>query len=378
MKLKFDPQSFTYCALGISLLCSCATDESRFLEYTDAVRCDAMQSLRQSHDLAGPEDITIDHREGIAYVSATDRWEKKSGGLFVYRPGHPRSLHRIRPADDTVRSADSYFPHGISLFIKPCINDDCSQGDVVNKRLFVIHHPLSQSGVRQSDVEILSLDKDGLQLITAIEGQSAEPILGRNPDLNDLVAVDLNRFFATDNGAGPIASGLFGKGAVVYFDGKSWHEVITGLTYPNGIAYHETSRTLYVGTSNGLLRVFDASDPLDLVEYPEKAIDLDIALDNIEWENDNGDALLIAGHKSVVRFIWHSYQLSDTSPSSIWRVGLDDHGLPDHSRTTILHQEHSKLLPAISVAAAYQDRILLGSVFADRFLDCEFSVGDGD
>lgn len=342
------------------------------MEPAEVVRCDPEQSVRQHEELIGPEDITIDHGQGIAYVSASDRWEKKSGGLFSYRPGLPGSLRRIRPAKASAGAQGGYFPHGISLYIGGCADLDC-KGEQAVRRLLVIHHPVSSSGVRRSDVEILGVDGGKVRLVESIEGESAEASLGRPLDLNDLVAVGPRRFFASDNGAGLIASAWFGKGAIVYFDGMSWHEAVTGLRFPNGVAYQESTKTLYVGTSNGLLRVFDASDPLQVSEHRESALDLGMVIDNIEWESADRDALLIAAHDSALRFIWHRFRLADTSPSSIWRVGLDDEGLPDPRRTRILHHERGELLPAISVAALHGDRILLGSVFVDRFLDCEYS-----
>lgn len=369
-------------AWAIGVTTTCVSVETTDFVVATAVRCEPRNSMVSATGLAGPEDITIDHSTGFAYISADHRRkEGKSGGIYRYAagsctvPSRKRQVSKVLP--NTGEAPGGFHPHGISLFEGPCTDPSCAPG-APTKRLFIINHRIApDSEERLSDVDIFDIaDGDTLRHVETIAPDSKN-WAGRRPlNLNDVVAIGSNRFYATDNGRGTLLSSIFGKGAVVYYDGTEFHEVISGLKFANGIAFHSEARKLYVSTSSGkTLYVYDASNPQHPEEQGTYRISLDGLLDNIEWESRDQDALLVAGHDSTWAFFRHSKWKARTSPSSVWRIAIGPGGLPaqDAKAIRLIYQHAGESLPGISVAAPYGKCVLLGAVFVDRFLDCQYA-----
>ena len=152
---------------------------------------------------------------------------------------------------------------------------------------------------------------------------------------------------------------------IVYYDGRSFHEAAAGIGYPNGITVSPDGRNLYVaGTTQMTLKVFDRdlkSGGLTLKE----SIGFNTGLDNIEIGPEG--ALWIGAHPQLLKFVAHSKDPGKLSPSQVLRVTLNEDGPP---RIDEIYLDGGEALSGSSVGAVYQDRLLIGSVFEEKILDC--------
>ena len=301
--------------------------------------------------VAGAEDITIHPRTGIAYISACDRRALKAGqngrgGIFAYDLKDPQPV----PVKLTSGPGPDFQPHGLSLYI------DADGRDA----LFVINH---SGGTHK--VEIYDLKPDGL----------VHRRMVKDPSLvspNDIVAVGREHFYATNDHR--YTSGLLKIGEdylklplanVVFFNGGEFKVAADGIGYANGINISPDGSKLYVaGTTQMTLMIFDRnlkSGELTLAE----TIGFDTGLDNIEM--DAAGALWIGAHPQLLKFVAHSKDAAKLSPSQILRVTLHP---GDEPRIEEVYLNAGQEISGSSVGAAYADRLLIGSVFESKLLDC--------
>ena len=179
-----------------------------------------MEQCKAVEVSAGPEDIAIDHRTGVAYIATTDR---------RHQSGQPRGAiytldlkdHNAEPRNILGRVPAEFYAHGISLWR--------DENDAL--RLFAINH--SESGER---VELF--DVVGSGSLRHVETISADAMRS----LNDLVAVGPRQFYASNDtrfkqGFGQLAELYLGLplGSVIYFDGQNARTVADGFAYANGV-----------------------------------------------------------------------------------------------------------------------------------------------
>lgn len=302
--------------------------------------------------LHGPEDITIHPRTGVAYVSAANRWaalagHPEPGSIWAYDLSAPEpELRNLTPDLDP-----HSLPHGLSLYV----------GADGRDRLFVVDHPVRSDGTLDHRVLVFDLVDDGLVLVRALR----DPLL-RSP--NDLVAVGPDRFYVTNDHGD--AEGLLrvlgdllrlGTGSVVYYDGERFREVAGGIPYANGINASHDGRSVYVNSANtGILHVFER-DPASGDLTPRRTVDLGTGGDNIEVDADGN--LWIAAHPKLLDFMAHARDPARRSPSQVLRVS------PDGTIEEV-YLDLGDGISASSVAAVRGDRLLVGAVFDDHFLDC--------
>ncbi len=309
-------------------------------------------SCRLVRGPVGPEDITIHPKTGVALVSASDRraalkGEPVPGAIYAYDLNVPDA----QPVNLTPDADVSFQPHGISLWT----------GDNGRDVLFVVNHPPAGTGLPADTVEIFDLD--GGRLVH--RATLTDPLLVM---LNDLVAVAADRFYVTrthQHGPGKLQTlenwlQLEG-GQVLSYGPGGFRSVVDGLVFPNGINVSRDGRTVYVAAvTQFALRVYDrdpASESLRLREV----IPLGGGPDNIEVAADG--TLWIGAHPKLLRIEAHAEDPARLSPSMVLHVrpgaGVDE-----------AYLNAGEQLSASSVAAVQGNRLLIGQIFDDGFLDC--------
>ena len=308
-------------------------------------------TCRAVRGVVGAEDITIHPGTGVAYISACDRRALRAGqngrgGIYAY------DLKSDQPVPVMLTSGPGpdFQPHGISLFVDPTGRDT----------LFVINH---SRGTHK--VEIYDFKADGLAHRKTVAGPALV-----SP--NDIVAVGRDSFYASNDHR---FTGGFLKtledylklplANIVYYDGRSFHEAATGIGYPNGINVSPDGRNLYVaGTTQMTLKVF-ARDLKTGGLTLKESIPFDTGLDNIEIGPKG--ALWIGAHPQLLKFAAHAKDPGKLSPSQVLRVTLNEGESP---RIDEVYLNGGEELSGSSVGAVYQDRLLIGSVFEEKILDC--------
>ncbi len=333
-------------------------------------------SVLTAPNFAGPEDITIDAERGIAYISALDRTvtlrppaelgpeelarQSELGGIYRLRINESASLEKMKIVPEGVYNGN-FFPHGISLLKR----DD--EMDL----LFVISHPVTKDE-NLSYVEIFSIDENEaiLHRIDSI----ADPGGIR---LNDLVAVGPRHFYASDNFDLNLLTtvlGAEGASKVRYFDGQYYKTVAEGLSFANGLAIDGAN--LFVGEAlTNRIHTYEISpeDAASLVLL--STLQLSAAVDNLEWDGPEKRALLVGAHPSQFWFLLHStFPSLFEAPSRVIIVptlALTEGMLMEEVKEFDIAEE---LLSAASVAASYNDKILIGAVFDKKALICDLPL----
>lgn len=320
---------------------------------------------------AGPEDLVVDDRHGIAWIASTDRRtlaygedDRQVGFLsrLDLRQERPQAVD-VTPA--ALRNP-SFRPHGLGLL------------PAQPPRLFVVDRRPPAAGEPSCAVDnairVLEVEGDRLRLVATVE----DPLsLVR---LNDVEPLDATRFFATsDHAPGSCLArnlrDLFGRngGHLLAFDGARFEVAAEGLPFANGLAFDRARRTLYAAASgDGTIRRFDVGDsPRELA--PRPPIRLDRSPDNLSLDADG--QLLAAAHPDRIRFMLVQRQWLgvDQAPSSI--LAIAPQGSAPEVREIL--SDDGTVFSAASVAARFVwperqlERLLLGQVFGDQLLLCE-------
>lgn len=331
---------------------------------------------------AGGEDIVIDRSTGTAFISYTDRRAALSGqsfdsGILSYSllESNPtpqrleivskqnKSAKLSKFASDGFASsgfASSGFAfqgfsfHGIDVYT------DSNQ----NKFLFAVNHESVNQPAGYSVIEIFEYKNNKLYHVETIQDKELR-------NLNDVVAVGPRQFYATvDHGATSYFGQIFENylqlpiSHVVYFDGQSTRKVAGGIAYANGIAV--SNNTVYVaGTVGQKVHVYDRNlETGDLTK--KKSIYLGTGVDNIDI--DEQGVVWIGSHPKLLSFVEHSKHKSKLSPSEV--VTLTWQSDTNNYKPKTVYLNDGSQLSGLSVAAAYRNRVLLGTVFESKFLDC--------
>jgi len=308
-------------------------------------------TCRLVRGVVGAEDITIHPGTKVAYISVCDRralgaGKSGRGGIYAYDLKAARSV----PVKLTSGPGPDFQPHGISLYVDPGGKD----------ALFVINH---SGGTHK--VEIYDLTAAGLIHRRTV----ADPAL---VSPNDIAAVSRNSFYASNDHhfTGGILKTLedylrLSIANVVFYDGRAFREAAAGIGYPNGIAVSPDGRNLFVaGTTQRALNVFDRDLESGGLTLKER-ICLDTGPDNIEI--DAQGTLWIGAHPQLLKFVAHAKDPGKLSPSQVLKVVLNADG---QARIDEVYLNGGDQLSGSSVGAVYQDRLLIGSVFEKKILDC--------
>jgi len=316
------------------------------LEPHSDMECTVVEGVMSS------EDLTIDQETGLAFIGSgmkgliLGEGKVHKGAVFSYdlNDENPRLVNA------TEDFTGEFYPHGVGLY-----TDD--SGGI---SLFVVNNkPDSDS------VEIF--DYDGVKLV---HRRSVSGHLMHNP--NDVMPSGRNSFYVSnDHGYRSLLGQTIEdflqlpKSYILYFDGEEFSVVADGLNYANGIDIGPDGKTVYVSETIGhRVNVYDRDIETGSLTF-RTSIETGTGLDNIEIDG-RGD-LWIGAHPKLLTFVKHAGNQSLPSPSQVLRIHPEGDG---GYKVDEVYLEEGNILPGSSVAAAYKNRVLVGGVFARRFLDC--------
>jgi arylesterase/paraoxonase len=301
--------------------------------------------------VVGAEDITVNPRTGIAYISVCDRrsaaaGQDAAGGILAYDLNVPG---RFPVRLDTGLSGD-FQPHGICLFT-------AETGAV---SLFVVNH-----GKGRHAVDIFDLDG-----LTLVHRKTVTGPLLFSP--NDVAAVDEDRFYVTNDHGSRSDMGKtledylnLKRSGVVYYDGQGFRSVAERIGYANGIALGPGGQFLYLcATTEGTVRVYQR-DLISGALALQQTVECGTGVDNIEV--DDTGALWIGAHPKPFDFVMHARSERYRSPSEVIKL---TRGPAGNFSQQVVYLDDGSALSGSSVGAVYRNRLLIGSVFEPFFLDC--------
>lgn len=307
-------------------------------------------------DVAGPEDITIDQSSGFAFISVDDRRSnrQKPGGiegaiLLMNLTDSVQNLKDITPVD-----VNDFHPHGISLWKEP-------DGRTF---LFVVNHRRNYS---EHVIERFEWKNDSLIHIESIQDVD----LMTSP--NDVTAVGERSFYVTNDhgyskhGVGRTLEDYLQRAIsyVNYYDGVSFKKVATGIAYANGINQSADHAKIYVASTTGRKVMIYTRDISSGALSLEEEIKVETGVDNIEL--DNQGALWIGCHPQLLKFAAHAKDPAKFSPSQVIKITQDTTG---NYVVEEIFLNDGTTYSGSSVAAIYNNTLLIGSVFEKSIILC--------
>jgi arylesterase/paraoxonase len=144
---------------------------------------------------------------------------------------------------------------------------------------------------------------------------------------NDIVAVGPEQFYATNDhryagGMGQVLENYLQLklSNVVYYNGSSFGEAVSGIGYANGINVSADGKTLYLcATIEGVLHVYQRDVTSGKLKFHQK-LKLGTGLDNLEIDSNGG--LWIAAHPQLLTFVQHAQNSAKISPSQILQLAI--------------------------------------------------------
>lgn len=310
------------------------------------------------HGVVGAEDIAVDRRAGLAFISASDRRPGRPArardGLYVMQIAHPEL--GVRRLSGTPKD---FHPLGISLYRE-------ADGALT---LMAVNRPLdSDPSIDVFDVAV-NKTGDGTQVALNERG-TVRSSLFFSP--NDIAAAGPDRFYVTNDHTSRTTFGriletylLLPRANVVYYNGRLPRVAATGLRYANGLALSDDGTKLYVTESLGRdIRTYNVQPITGRLTLAD-TYSLPAGLDNIDL-GPSGN-LWVAGHPKLFAFANYARHPDQPSPSEIFRVRLRN-GLPDGF--TRIYTGLGTRIGAASVGVYAGGQLLVGSVFDDHVLDC--------
>jgi arylesterase/paraoxonase len=300
----------------------------------------------------GAEDITIHPITGIAYISSCDRravakGKPGNGGIFAY----DLNMDGSKPINLTPDADPDFQPLGISLYVDKGGRD----------ALLVVNH---QGG------------KNAVEIFLLMEGRLVHQRTVTDPALvspNNILAVGPEQFYVTNDhrhtGGFMRFVEDYGRQAwssVLFYTGSGFFEAATGLGYANGINISSDGRLLYVSTTvEQVLYIYDRNPSTHEISLKE-TIALHTGLDNVEL--DVAGRLYIAAHPKLLTYVKHAKDAAYLSPSQVLRLQARS---GSGYRVDEIYLDSGAEISGASVAAVSGSRMLIGSVFDPKFLDCQ-------
>jgi len=309
--------------------------------------------------VVGAEDITF-LNNGTALISSDNRRSRINGSedqgtIYQYKPrAKNHKLINLMPKLDT-----GFHPHGISVYEEP---DGKTYLAAVN------HH---SSGLFNSSyghsIELFIYDSDSLVHVRSVSG----PLM-ISP--NDIVLINKDQFYVTnDHGSSSRLGQTFEeylqlkKCNVLFYDGNEFRVVASGLGFANGININKDGSVLYIAETIGKkLSIYSRDNITNSLNLFE-SIDFNSGVDNIEIDNKGN--LWIGSHPKMFTFSRHMNDSTVLSPSQVYRVSFDRNN--NHTIEEV-YLNLGDELSGSTVAAVYDNTVLIGSVFENYFLDCSY------
>ena len=189
---------------------------------------------------------------------------------------------------------------------------------------------------------------------------------------DDLVAISENEIYFTNdhyyqNTLGRLAENYLGLATceTIFFNGADYKVVDHSLSYANGINYDTSRNLMFVASPRGFkIKVFERLSNGDLDYYD--TIETGTGVDNLEFDSEGN--IWSGAHPNLLAFSAYSKGSKPIAPSEI--VKIDYRGKGDYEVETIMLDDGAKI-SASSVAAPYQNLVLIGNVMDDHFLVLE-------
>lgn len=297
------------------------------------------------------EDIVIDRRRGIAYLSLLDRdslrhGEQTLGTVMLL------DLNRADPAPRGAMAYDpeAFRPHGLSLLA----------ADSQPARLFVVSH-------RPDGSHTVEIAEEG----TAGGFFPKETIRSAafvHP--NAIAATGARQFYLTndtlDEGHWALAKQALlrsGRSTLVYFNGDKARVEVADLNFPSGLGLSPDGSRLYVAeTLARQLRIYRrdaASGALSI----EETIDLGVAPGNLDVDDEG--SVWIAAFPKLLSLAAHLRNPGKHSPTQVLRFD------PKDKRLTEIYTDDGAAISAGSAAAPWNGEFLIGAMLDKKVLLCK-------
>ncbi|BFZ11873.1 hypothetical protein BsWGS_14912 [Bradybaena similaris] len=148
-------------------------------------------------------------------------------------------------------------------------------------------------------------------------------------------------------------------GSLVFFNGTGFNEVVPNLRAPNGVSLSRDRRNLYVNLPfASSMKVFEVQADYSLTEI--QSLDLHTLADNLHL-SQTGDAFYTGAHPVFSKVMQHFDDPSQKAPSSVLKLPLKN-GKIDLDKITEVFYDDGELISGSSVAAVYNNQLLIGSV----------------
>lgn len=304
----------------------------------------------------GAEDLQIDRKDGLVFLSASDRRANppsKMDGIYTLKLGDP-AAKPVRLAGTPAE----FHPHGISLF----------RAADRSLTLMVVNHVNNLSAAHSSiNVFTVTVENGAAKLNETGDIQSDKLI---SP--NDIVAVGKEQFYVTNDHGSATPFGMklenylmLPRANVLYFDGNVFKEVVNNLVFANGINVSPDGGRVYVAETTAHRIQTLTRDLFSGKLTQEATFTLPSGPDNIDVD-EKGD-LWVADHPKLFGVLVYRDDPSKPSPSEIFRLPVKN-GVPQEVQRiyTNLGQE----IGASSVGAVADGHLFIGSIFDPKILDC--------
>ena len=322
-------------------------------------------SCRAVEGIVSPEDILVlpDGRTALVSVDnvrATSAGQPQPGALLAY----DLTADQTTPVNLTPNAGHSLHPHGIGLY--------ASQGGAL--RLFVVNHPQTSFGDQPGKLPAHTIEVYDLVNGKLVYQRTISDNLLISP--NDVIPVGPDQFYVTnDHGDGSelmltLEEYLMLKRAtVLYYDGTRFTVAVKDFLFPNGINISRDGRQIYVASFTGRKMVVFTRDLATGALTESGEVSLGSGPDNIDVDRDGN--LWIGAHPKLLTAASYREDASKSSPSQVLKLSPDGNG--GFSVSEIFLSDGSDL-SASTVGARYGDRLLIGSVFDTKFLDCRLGA----
>jgi arylesterase/paraoxonase len=298
-------------------------------------------------NMPGPEDMDMDYRKGLLFISSTDRWKQLQGkdvegGIYILQLDSGKSPMKI-----PTNYAGKFRPHGVSFLNHKSID-----------YLFVVNH--NEEG---NFVELFQFKNDTLFHLRSYSDESmCCP--------NDVVGVSPTQFYVTnDHGT---KKGALRKvedylriplSYLLYFDGMKFSKAYEGLTYGNGVNVSKDGSNLYLTHTTGReLLTFSRDAQTGDLKLLDK-LNLKSGLDNISV--DESDNLWIASHPKMLKFVGHATDSAKKSPSQIFKLTPQAN---DTYRVEEVFLNAGEMISASSVGIHFKNQLFIGGVFESKLV----------
>ncbi|XOV90669.1 MAG: SMP-30/gluconolactonase/LRE family protein [Pseudomonadota bacterium] len=291
------------------------------------------------------EDIVLHRDWQMAYLSS---FTTRRSGIYAFDLNDPDAV----PVNLLPEDFGEFRSLGLSLWRNPNGSD----------RLFVVNR------VPEPRIEIFEL----VGPLTLRHIQTVRSTLIRYP--NDVAAVGFDQFYVTNTHRGEPGSWLraaetylrLQTGDVTFFDGERARVVVDGVGYANGIAASNDGTQVYVAsTATSEVFRFDRDEQNELVLKDRTATPG--RADNIAVSPDS--TITVALHPKALDAAGYMGGGDGIAPTRIAQIHFDP------PRVDIIYDDPGTELSAGATGVLVGNRLLIGPVRADYFLDCRANMG---